>query len=105
MSADEDPPLKTESPRQRTEGQNQIFRPIDTSHEVGKQARPQCRCVWLENYLGYIERLNCQSGCEPLSTRALAIAMRRYGTFCRSCLAVHRRDTWKAVQRAVALLS
>jgi len=96
------PPPKKEPASLITPARSEESRAINISQLNGMQVRPQCRDVWLENYLGYIERLNCQFGSEPSPTRAVAVATRRYSTFCRSCCPIHRRNTWRALHKAVA---
>jgi hypothetical protein len=102
MNTNESPPQKEKEPgASNATAQSEDSCPTYTSHLVRMQGRP-CKDIWIENYLGYIERLNCQSGCEPSPTRALAIAVRRYSTFCCTCCPSHRKHTWRAVHRAVA---
>jgi hypothetical protein len=104
---DESPPEKEKRSAvdDRASNADEDFRLTLTPRISELQVRPPCRDVWIEGYLEFIERLNCQAGCEPSPTRALAIAVRRYSTFCHSCLPLHRYSTWSAVHKAVDCLN
>jgi hypothetical protein len=102
MSGDA-PPGETENPRFAAEGADETFRRIDSSHIPETQARPRCRCVWVERYLEYLERLNRKSGGGPVSTHFVNVATRAYGSFCASCDPFYRHSSWRAISAACQL--
>src|SRR5260370_3577559 len=102
MSGDS-PPGETENPRFEAEGVYETFPPIDSSHMAETQARPLCRCVCVERYLEYLERLNRQSGRSPVSTHFVNVATQAYDSFRASCDPFYRHSSWRAISAACQL--